>query len=234
MSITQQIADKIRRYPTLFSCRTSVLHPWFCVIGSGYEWANGRLIELNPERPFRSLEEAIHEATESMTARLSWEDWPPESLARQHYALRYEKEMIARRWDMAEELALVSWGQPRPNGFTSYTDIVPEKISELSKYCLLAEIPDNVDPEYLEAAREMIQEIFQSQPWQSSRDGFRVDEEALAQHESNLEFADGIAQELAQRFGPGTKPNSLAEYRVSLERRAQFGRDLVAKLRAGC
>jgi hypothetical protein len=230
MSINQQIADNIRRYPTLHSCRTSVLHHWFCVIGSGYEWANGRLIELNPERPLRSREEAIQAATKSMTERLSSEDWPPESLARQHYALRYEREMVARRWDMAEELALVSWGQPRPNGFTSYTDIVPEKISELSKYCFLAEIPDNVDPEYLEAAREMIQEIFRSQPWQSSRDGFRVDEEALAQHESNLEFADGIAQELAQRFGPGTKPNSLAEYRVSLERRDQFLRDLLARL----
>ncbi len=233
MSINQQIADSIRRYPTLHSCRTSVLHHWFCVSGSGYGWDSGRLITLYAEPPLPSREETIQAETKSMIENLSMGVWPPDSLALRHYELRFEQEMVARRWDMAEELALVSWGEPRLNGFTRYTDIVPGKINPLCKFSCLAKIPNDVDPEYLEAAREMIQEIFRSQPWQSSRDGFRVDEKALAQHESNLEFADGIAQELAQRFGPGTKPNSLAEYRISLERRDQFGRDLVAKLRSG-
>lgn len=39
------IVDCIGQYPTLFPNRTSVLHHLFIVLGGGFEWRNGELVD---------------------------------------------------------------------------------------------------------------------------------------------------------------------------------------------
>lgn len=44
------IEDCIARYPTLFGSRTEVLHHLFIVLGCGYRWFSGALVETFPEK----------------------------------------------------------------------------------------------------------------------------------------------------------------------------------------
>lgn len=233
--LDQQIANTIRRYPTLFACRTSVLHQWFCVIGNGREWVNGRLVSREDERPLLSRAQTIEKQTEWLVKRAKENKKIfgncPERRAVDAYNLRFEIDMVGRRYDLADHLALMSWPRPCPSRRDRDTDIAPEKIYPWYMGSHLSNVPDDVQPEYLAAAREMLLEIFQSQPWQYEW-GFEMkQEEILAEHERSLQMADGIAQELARRFGPGKKPNSLAEYHLANKRREEMFKEFLRSLK---
>ena len=49
------ITDCIGQYPTLFPNRTSVLHHLFIVLGCGFEWHNGELVDALVDKLDRRL-----------------------------------------------------------------------------------------------------------------------------------------------------------------------------------
>jgi len=49
-SVERTIEDMIARYPSLFQSRTQALHHLFVVLGCGYEWQNGELVDRHSER----------------------------------------------------------------------------------------------------------------------------------------------------------------------------------------
>lgn len=49
-SVERTIEDMIARYPSLFQSRTQALHHLFVVLGCGYEWNKGELVERCSER----------------------------------------------------------------------------------------------------------------------------------------------------------------------------------------
>ena len=50
LSVEETIKDCIGRYPMLFKSRTEVLHHLFVVLGCGYRWRDGALVEIYRER----------------------------------------------------------------------------------------------------------------------------------------------------------------------------------------
>jgi hypothetical protein len=201
-SVNQRIAESIRAYPTLFGCRTDVLHYWFCVIGNGTEWEDG---ELRGE-PLRelSVDEKIQEGTSWIQSRLddAHTQARPELMARYRMLMLEAAQQIRFRMENAADLALVPWGtlQTSPR----------QSIYGLCDYSRLSTVPDDVKPAWLDAVREMIMEVFSSEPRADHHRGFT--DPAQQTHDQNLEFADQCLQSLAQRFGPGTYPGSLAEW----------------------
>jgi hypothetical protein len=49
-SVERTIEDMIAGYPSLFWSRTLALHHLFVVLGCGYRWKNGELVEIHSER----------------------------------------------------------------------------------------------------------------------------------------------------------------------------------------
>lgn len=192
--VDQRIAESIRAYPTLFGCRTKVLEYWFCVSGNGTEWVDGEL-QGEPLRE-ETLEEKIRFSTEWIQARV---DDPhtqgnAELQARWRMMLLETSNQIRFRVENADTLALVPWGTLRdsPRG----------RIYPMCEYSRMACVPDDVKPEWLDAVREMILEVFGHEP----------KPEHAEEHQRNLAFADQTLQSLAQRFSAGKYPTSLGEW----------------------
>ncbi len=188
--INKRIADSIRRYPTLYRCRTDVLEQWFCVIGNGMEWQDGQLVSiLNTKWMRERLEEDANEMDAS-------------TLARYRVMIQQESTRIRFTVENASDLALVEWSHNTP---TRIKDSFSAKsIYPLCSYSRMSQVPDDVDPEYLAAVREMIFVVFRSEP---SQYGFDPETNAK-QHEANIQFASQTLAHLAQRFGDGGRPAS--------------------------
>jgi hypothetical protein len=49
-SVEWTVRDMIGRYPSLFHSRTQAIHHLFIVLGCGYEWIDGKLVERHESR----------------------------------------------------------------------------------------------------------------------------------------------------------------------------------------
>lgn len=59
MTVDEVVRRSILHYPTLFKNRTDVLHHLFYVIGNGWEWQNGELVDTcgaYEENPLRNIQ----------------------------------------------------------------------------------------------------------------------------------------------------------------------------------
>jgi hypothetical protein len=225
MGIRQEIADSIRAYPSLYACRTDVLHQWFCVNGNGMEWQGGRLVTGYHERP-RTLDEIIAEGTGWMRERLedpimSGTSHESQFRARMR-ALIAKTEMELRfRYENADDLALVPWDGTIRRSPGLESDFAPRPIYPLCEYACMNTVPDDVDPEYLAAVREMICEVFDAPGTSMPHDAGPEDHERAL--EANRAFADVVLQDLAQRFPDVSTFKSRADRE---ERRAQLWKNI--------
>ncbi len=202
--INKRIADSIRRYPTLYRCRTDVLEHWFCVIGNGMEWQDGQLVSIFDEPPLRTVEQLVAENTKWMRERLEEDDneMDASTLARYRVMIQQESTRIRFTVENASDIALVEWSHNTP---TRLRDSFSAKsIYPLCAYSRMSQVPDDVDPEWLAAVREMIFVVFRSEP---SQYGFDPETNAK-QHETNIQFASQTLASLARRFGDGGRPAS--------------------------
>lgn len=55
MKFEETIQSCFDNYPTLYQTREQVLNQLFCVIGNGYEWKNGELVDDNDKKPINNL-----------------------------------------------------------------------------------------------------------------------------------------------------------------------------------
>lgn len=55
MNLEETIQSCFDNYPTLYQTREQVLNQLFCVIGNGYEWINGELVNDNDKKPINNL-----------------------------------------------------------------------------------------------------------------------------------------------------------------------------------
>lgn len=200
MSINAAIARDIKCYPTLFGCRTDVLHQWFCVNGNGMEWRGGRLVHRS-DSPVPSLASVLAEATHHARKRLHEQDLATHQLARLRVQIAKMESEVTFRYENADDLTLVPWDSVLNGTQTTKSDFAPQAIYPLCEFARMNSVPDDVDPEYLAAVREMICEVFDSSQasthWQAS------EQERARAREANCVFADRVLQDLARRFPEG-------------------------------
>lgn len=226
MTLNQAITRDIRRWPTLYACRTDVLHQWFCVNGNGMEWVNGRLVGYDSTKRMPSLKRIIADATEPLRHNQKIFQDDPEQAAKYRVLIRMEEDLIRTRYQMAEDLALITWDQ----GCTAGSEFPSRRIYPLCEYARMNRVPDDVDPEYLAAVREMILVVFRSDPSNTMTSYDATPEQQTTAHQANIQFADRVLQDLALRFGDGGKVSSYAQFQ---DRRAQSVRavlDVFAEL----
>jgi hypothetical protein len=229
MNLNQMIAGNIRRWPTLYACRTDVLHHWFCVNGNGMSWEDGRLVAYDHNKRAPSLKRIIADATEPLRHNQKiFQDDPeqPEQAAQYRVLIRMEEDLIRTRYQMADDLALITWNQ----GYSAGSEFPARRIYPLCEYARMNCVPDDVDAEYLAAVREMILVVFRSDPSNTMTPCDATAEQRATAHQANIQFADQVLQDLARRFGNGGKVSSYAQFQ---ERRAQSARavlDVFAEL----
>ena len=228
MNLNDAIARDIRRWPTLYACRTDVLHQWFCVNGNGMDWVNGRLVGYDSTKRMPSLKSRIADATEGLrTIQLSCVDDAAQA-AKYRVLIRKEEDRVKQAHVLADDLARVSWDHgvfPDPN-------FAPARIYPLCEYARMNRVPDDVDPEYLAAVREMILEVFRSDPSRSLTPSGATAEQQAAAHQANIQFADRVLQDLARRFGTGSMISSHAQYQANRRTISQGIQAILSKLRA--
>jgi len=214
MSINKAIADAIRAYPTLYQCRTDVLHQWFCVIGNGMSWKNGRLVNNYLENP-RSLQEIIEFKTEFLRNSESVNETVDAETRAKIAKIASE---LTYTYDNADDLALVSW----------CSDFPADSIYPLCEYSKMNTVPDDVDPEYLAAVREMIFAVFESKDIVGSFR--RAPEQNEIAMKKIRDFASNVLSSLATRFGDAGMPTSYEEWVEKKNAAKQRVSDFMAKI----
>jgi hypothetical protein len=204
MSIVDDfVAKNIRAYPTLFSCRTSVLHQTLCVIGNGLAWNNNGTIECDYEEDRNIFYDEEQHAT-NISDRLKkifvenldeMSDFIKKSENRERINVKYHNLLMQFRRDNAELLAQETWEKTsekyllKENYPKDAENIYP--LSE--QHSMLCTVPDNIHPDWLDAVFEMIFMVFTF-----SEDIF---------------IANRTLKKLGKKFGyPKNKPKSYREF----------------------
>jgi hypothetical protein len=156
-------ARMMRQYPTLFPSEAQVWHHLFFVIGNGYEWDGGELIacrERSDEEVFRdrarrhlSMYKRAEEFDDSMAALLDHED--PEVAA---IAVRAKRraEATHKVRSLAKRKGLAMAGRWLTEQEAKDARPEPETLYPLCEYARILHVPDDVKPDWLDAAKRAL------------------------------------------------------------------------------
>lgn len=140
MTLEQTIKQMVERYPMLFMHRAAALDHLFCVIGNGYEWIDGELVDKYPEDVVS--DEELERG--GLTLRKIIENHPdPQSEFYRTQMARYEAEDRAKA--NADKIAKPDFHEWIPEDFKFYGT---------SNYSKINNLPKNIKPDWLAGAQE--------------------------------------------------------------------------------
>jgi hypothetical protein len=147
MTLDETIRDCVHFYPSLFESRISALDHLYCVLGNGYDWQDGVLVERGTYKPFEPMVRLEHqrqareeEFSDALSGVLS--DW-------------YVKRAAVIRRVHENEQAIVT-------GAMNYTLVGKHGFYPLTAISCprhLSEVPDDVQPDWLAGAVEVAELI---------------------------------------------------------------------------
>jgi len=222
-TLLESVTRSIYNWPTLYACRTDVLHQYFCVIGNGMVWQDGMMIDsygdsTDHERAImlKDEDEEIANLVETLTRAgklLVEDDFRIKCIARVN-ARRHNAEVIFRQAN-ADLLAHLGWHFDT-NGILTGDQIYnpARSIYPLSAFSAMAKVPDDVQPDWLAGVREMIIAVFQAPLTKSPR---LTHSQAIEQQNRNVAFAAEVLDSLHQRFGsPVGTPISYMDWKTKI------------------
>lgn len=211
--VHESIASAIRNYPMLYNCRTDVLHHMFCIAGNGYYWKNGDLV-CDSEREFSTAEEMIEHYH---SLQNSYSDDVNDILIKYQLPNTVTKQILSDviltyKFNNAYQLALCKW--ERNIYAETFKRIDSTKIEDLyfspssiypldNEFNSFNDIPTNANPEWIDAAYEIIFQLFDID---KSYHG--------TSFKNNINVANTSLKKLIQRFNklPNTGIQSYEEY----------------------
>lgn len=139
---TGTVADTLKyclmTYPSLFPNKWEVYHHWFIVNGNGLSWVNGQLVDPSHVETPSTIEDAVNIRFKKLLER--------DSLL--EYALRFTIEYAQK-----DIIRIINW-ESAAQVFEPSTRNNNEFYG-LSEYSRILRLPDNIQPDWLEAAKEM-------------------------------------------------------------------------------
>lgn len=207
MTLTESVAQAIHDWPTLYKCRTDVLHHYFCVNGNGMVWENGILVDMYGSSTKAERLLMIENEDDKIEARALCGELTEAEEARIRIDVRRSNMEKTFRVKNAKFLALLEW-----NSNDEHRE--PKAIYPLCQYACMNEVPDDVQPDWLAGVREMIFCVFRSE--RASGSYRQTPEQQAAQRAENIDFADKVLQSLHTRFGsPDGLPTSFAHFQAN-------------------
>lgn len=167
MKYKESLALSFKFYPTLYEKEEDVLHQYFFVNGNGLSWFEGELVELKYDRHTGDAWPYTLEELEARNVR------DKESLKRQRQEMRQSMKALfpedyAGRTDdddswmdpeTPEEIA--AYHKKHKELFASFMGIEEyeaerRKLYPLCEYARILHLPDNIKPDWLDAAERAI------------------------------------------------------------------------------
>lgn len=205
--IKEQIVYQIKRHPSIFSNRFSVLHHFFCVNGNGLEWVNGELIDpyiREDERSFNpyKTDEDVAKERDNVIRHLTRED---EDEFDKIFAsddtwkdVLTMEEMIdfcmefTLKWFLKNNLEIDYIINNAETLAEKSTSMKRKNIYPICNYAQMCNVPDDIQEGWLEAVYEAIEMVLDTEV----NDKYSVDEKA-----SNDAYAVKVKADLNKRFG---------------------------------
>ena len=208
MNIDKRIAAEIRRWPSLFECRTDVLHFFFCLTGNGAAWKNGEIANQYNNSSGSLYKDEDAEVASYLSA-IKNPDIDEASIAKIRIRIRRSNNETKFRVDNADLLAHVRWSTLFS---ASDSDSMPQcqPIYRLSEYSAMCNVPDDVKPEWLAAVREMIFMVFNAP--KRKVNGANSQKSVDAEYLDNIKIASSTLTSLSERF-PWDGPKTYEEYK---------------------
>jgi len=206
--VHEHVALCIRQYPTLYRCRTFVLHHIFCVNGNGYSWENGRPWCVTAP-PIYKTANAMIKDKKKMREQLLGGQRSLDSVNSLRFLVSeaYEESILRFRFDNSYNLALIPWVYKdlMSDFFDSSRspNLYSEHLYPMSPgYTMLDNIPNDVKPAWLSAAREMIVEILSAPKSAHSMLSYSKEQNEKV-YRTNIRLAKKVSKDLNLRFGKG-------------------------------
>lgn len=140
MNVHETLVDSIRKYPTLFRTGGDVMRHMFCVLGNGYHWVNGELVQYNGE-PRQYQDQLTNDDVEhELNERL---------FGYSERARTYAEEFF--REDILEGIQIAKNAENLAN-LRGFTDPIEGDYYMVNPNHYLYEFPDDIKPDWLEAA----------------------------------------------------------------------------------
>lgn len=192
MNLHELVVSEIKNHPSIFKNRFSVLHHYFCVNGNGLEWIDGELADRYPSEsnfnPYHTDKEIFDEEVRrrEFLENSKEKEWMKiltinemlESMMEHTYKYYYKhNQEIDYIINNAEELA---------KDVTVRRNIYP-----LCRYAKIVNIPDDIDPKWLEVVFEVIKMILSAEI---------SDRYTEKEKNHNDKYALKIKKELKERF----------------------------------
>ena len=135
MKVVDTIRSCISNYPSIFPHRAQVLEHLFFTNGNGYEWVEGELVDSCPVSPGHSP---------------FWDENPPKDSSS---PLMWEIKVKTAQEQNAKSRVTLSELDQRCQPSDEW---VLEKVYPICKYAKIMNIPEEIKPDWLEAAKEAI------------------------------------------------------------------------------
>lgn len=167
MKVKTELKYCLLTYPSLFVSTWDVYHHWFCVNGNGYEWVKGQLVDICGGKECKTVEQALEKVQRRYTKQTEEQK---EFLAKFKDEPKIYNKLKAiygndletysdrvRNWKQISE----TLGEPtRENG----------KIYPLCEYAKILNIPEDIKPDWKQAAKEMYDWLVEHPDWTSETD----------------------------------------------------------------
>ncbi len=145
-SYKNTIKESLLSYPTLYKKEEDVLEHLFFVIGNGYEWKNGQLVDIDGKRG--SMESRVKEIWDDRLQRehcskIFKVDWPEG-----FYPKTVDDPIIQALWKAQDDFRKKCIEIGVRDGDTE------RSIYPISGYCKLYSVPKDVKPDWLAAAHK--------------------------------------------------------------------------------
>lgn len=149
MQFEHEIQYCYDKYPSLFRRRWEVLNHLFCVIGNGFEWVNGELVEKG-ERKIKNYVPLLkdgeaYRSEESIREQVSKENKKMDEWIIKHNQ-EYEKLGISH--------LINTWPGEKTEKEIAKTYNV--EFYPLSEYSAIFNIPEDIKPDWLEGIKEVV------------------------------------------------------------------------------
>jgi hypothetical protein len=157
MTVEKTLRLSLLKYPSIHLNKWDVYHHWFCVNGNGYEWKDGELV-IQVEDDNYTQEMSIEEAI-----KFQFNRYLSSSCLNRNVLRKLEKNIL-----------MILNIEARMKDFTLWLEIYP-----LCEYSKIVQIPKDIKPDWLMAAKEFYAYLLDNYINLSDKDRDYVDKIAI-------------------------------------------------------
>lgn len=155
MTVKETIRENLLNYPLLFNNALDVYNQLFCVIGNGYRWKDGELVSTSTNKVVKTKAGAVlYQIKELFRDKMFWKTVKLVGLFKTiKIKVRRTRMLVSRVCDVDKNINdfSIKEDEEMAKHFKDYKFC----FYPLSEYSVICKLPDDIKPDWLEAAKKM-------------------------------------------------------------------------------